>query len=263
MKRGRSERVGPPRYTPGKGGRGKPGVTVYGRRAVLEAFEAPGVVVEHVWISNEVPNSLRKELIARCAQANALWSETSARVVHAVSDDPRHDQGLAANVRLALVRPVDDLVRERPPRTRLLALDDVTNPQNVGMIVRSAVAAGMDGLLWPIDGTPWVSGLIIKSSAATVYRCPIWTCETLGGGLDALRAGGWRIYGLAGDGASDLFTLDIEDRGVFVMGAETTGVGKDAGARVDRWVSIPMDNGVESLNVAVAASLVAFRAARS
>jgi len=246
--------------------RGGSGLVVFGRRAVLEALAEPGLEVERIVAARDGSASLRKELAA-AARARGLQLELlPAQEVHALSGERRHDQGVAAALRLTRLVDVEIFVAERKGRgarrpVRLLALDGITNPQNVGMIVRSAVAAGLDGLLWPRIGSPWVSGLVVKASASALYRCPIVRCDTLVEGLQVLKGGGFDLVGLAGDAGRSLFDFELPHRVAFVVGGETRGLSRETDALLDARLGIPMRGGVESLNVAVAASLVCYRVA--
>src|SRR5690606_10472473 len=111
--------------------------------------------------------------------------------------------------------------------TRVLAMDTITNPQNLGMIIRSAVAAGISAVLWPRVGCPWVNGLVIKSSAATVYKVPIVVCHDLASAIGHLQGVGFRVAGLEADDGTDLFDHTPSHRAVYVIGSETTGISRD------------------------------------
>jgi 23S rRNA (guanosine2251-2'-O)-methyltransferase len=100
--------------------------------------------------------------------------------------------------------------------------------------------------------------LVIKASAGTVYRAPILICPTLPDALEQCRAQGARICTLQADAQQSLFQYDPGAFCVYVLGNETDGVSDRASALADTRLSIPMRNGVESLNVAVTASLIAF-----
>lgn len=249
-------------------GRGHAEVVVFGRRAVLEALAERAVEVLEVRAAKDAPAPFRKELGAACRERGAPSPElTDARGVSALSGEPRHDQGVAARVRLTRVMEVDAFAQSLTGANaknpaRVIALDGVTNPQNVGMIIRSAAAAGMSAILWPLVGSPWVNGLIVKSSASTIFRFPIVRCHTLSEGLWELKRAGFTLYGLAADGATSLFDCRPAHRGAFIMGGETEGLSRETLDLLDERVSIPMAAGVESLNVAVAAGLVCFHAAR-
>ncbi len=247
--------------------RGDPNLTVCGRRSVLEALAAERVEVEQVVVSRSTPKPFRKDLAAACRERGLTPIEADARAVADLSGDPRHDQGVAARIRLAAVTDADALLdtlkgaRAKRP-ARLLALENVTNPQNVGMIVRSVVAGGLDGVLWPTEGAPWVGGLVIKASAGTLYRCPIVRCPTLEEGLWTLKAGGFTALGLRAGDAESLWDHHPPHRAVYILGSETVGVSDAIAALIDRWVAIPMPGPAESLNVAVTAGVLCMALAR-
>lgn len=243
--------------------RGATEIVVFGRRAVLEALASPGVEVLKVRRSERAPAPFIKELNQVCRERGLTPEVTPEGAVHTVSGAPRHDQGVVARVRLLNIIEPDVFTQSLTGRraaqpTRLIALDNVTNPQNIGMIVRSAVASGMSGMLWPTVGSPWIDGLTIKSSASTIYRATIIRCGLLSEGLWTLKQSGFRVVGLAGDAPLRLRDHEPPHRAVYVVGSETLGLSSAAADAVDEFVSIPMRGGVESLNVAVAAALVCF-----
>jgi 23S rRNA (guanosine2251-2'-O)-methyltransferase len=249
--------------------RGSSEIVVFGRRAVLEALgqlEAKaGIAVEEVRVARDVPAPFRKQLAARVRGLGVPFVEGARRDVNSLSCEPRHDQGVAARVQLNRLTEVSSFIAGRKGRSarqpvRLLALDGVTNSQNIGMIVRSCVAAGLDGMLWPLAGSPWVNGLVIKSSASTLYCCDLLRCETLAEGLHLLASAGYEIAGLAGAGGENLFDYRVPHRAVFVLGGETLGLSEEVEGLIDTRLRIPMSPSVESLNVAVAASMVCFKA---
>ena len=249
--------------------RGDSQVVVFGRRAVLEALgqrEAKaGLEVEEVRIARDAPAAFRKQLAEKVRGLGVPLAVGSRRDVSALSAEPRHDQGVAARVRLNRLTGVDTFIAGHKGRSarrpvRLLALDGVTNSQNIGMIVRSCVAAGLDGMLWPLAGSPWVNGLVIKSSASALYSCDLLCCDTLAEGLHLLASAGYELVGLSGGEGENLFDYSVPHRAVFVLGGETRGLSDEVEGLIDRRLRIPMDPRVESLNVAVAASMVCFKA---
>ncbi len=248
-------------------GRGEGEVVVFGRRAVLEAIGAPGARVHAVLVDGGLHADFRKTLSRRCREAGVALEVSSRAAVSALSRAPRHDQGVAARVVLERLMEMEGFLAQRTGRAarapiRLLAFDAITNAQNIGMIVRSAVAAGIDAVLWPLRGCPWVNGLVIKSSAATLYSCPIIRSPSLIQGLGELRAAGFSCVGLSASAEHDLFEWRPAHRTVLVVGGETEGICDEAAALLDDRLAIPMARGVESLNVAVAASIACFRLAQ-
>ena len=105
----------------------------------------------------------------------------------------------------------------------------------------------------------WINGLVVKASSGTVLRAPVVRCATAALGIAALRGEGYACHGLTADGDVSLFDFTPPHRLVFAIGNETRGLGDDVRAQLDGTCRIPMGGGVESLNAAVAASLVCYR----
>jgi 23S rRNA (guanosine2251-2'-O)-methyltransferase len=177
-----------------------------------------------------------------------------------ISKNGKQDQGVALDIVCGGFQALDDylsgLAGTAPQR--LLALDGITNPQNLGMIVRSATAGQIDGIIWSRKGNAAPGPLVIKASVGTLYRAPILSCQTLLEGLRDCQRAGIEICTLAADAGESLFEHRPDGHCIYVLGNETTGVSDQVAALSERRLSIPMNNGVESLNVAVTASLIAF-----
>ncbi len=144
----------------------------------------------------------------------------------------------------------------------MLVLDGLTTPANVGMILRTATAAGLDGIVVPRRGVASIDPLVVKASAGVAFRAPILKAFTAGEAVAALKQRGFHVVGLDADGDDDLFTAHLPEPVAFVLGSETAGLSPDVADLVDTWVSIPMAAGVESLNVAAAGAVVCFELVR-
>ncbi len=246
--------------------RGESELVVFGHHAVREAIHSPGVDVLEVRLVKGRSTAERRALRHAAGLAGIDVAEVSRSELTRLTGAPRHDQGFAARVRLLRVGDVESFTSATKGRaarrpSRLIALDGVTNSQNVGMVVRSVVGAGLDGLLWPLVGQPWVNGLVVRAAAGALFECPILLCDSLVSGLGILQAAGYSCCGLDAGAERSLFESDVPHRSVFVLGSEARGLSKDVRALLDDLVSIPMVGPIESLNVAVAAGLVCFHAA--
>lgn len=146
----------------------------------------------------------------------------------------------------------------RPPRSSCC----VTNPSNVGMIIRSAAGAGLSGVVLPEVGSPDIGPLVVRASAGIALRTTILRCPSAAAGTAALADAGLAVHGLRTAGAEVLFTSELGERAAYVLGNETDGISAPVAALVERWLAIPMARGVESLNVASAAAVLAFEVAR-
>ncbi len=237
-------------------------LTVYGRNPVLEALQATGIVCErlHLASSNKpAPIIEQIEALARRQQAEILRHGRAE--LARISRNAREDQGVAADVRWPGYRRLDDVM---PLSARngnaLLAVDGITNPQNLGMLIRSATAGACDGILLPRLGGCDIGPLVIKASAGVLFRARLLRGERLPAALGQLRDCGWKISVLDGTAPRSLFAEQDDAARVYVLGNESAGVSGAVQALADERVAIPMSNGVESLNVAVSAALVVFRA---
>jgi 23S rRNA (guanosine2251-2'-O)-methyltransferase len=127
------------------------------------------------------------------------------------------------------------------------------------MIIRSACAGNIDGILLPQKGNAQIDPLVIKASAGTLFRAPILRCENLKKALEAFQAAGSTICSLSSHAQQQLKNFQPKGACIYVLGNESDGVSKEIEALCNERVCIPMNNGVESLNVAVTAALIAFQ----
>lgn len=235
-------------------------LTVYGRNSVLETLQNKNLVCHalHMAESNRDGGIIGE--ITKCAQRLGVPIKLHSREALArISKNGKQDQGVAVDVLCPAFRSLDDFLaeREEQPR-RMLALDGITNPQNLGMIIRSAAAGAVDGILLPRKGTAALGPLVIKASAGTLYRAPLLLCASLPEALKRCQEHGAEVCTLEAQAAHSLFGHRERNFCIYVLGNETEGVSAAVSALADIRLSIPMRNGVESLNVAVTASLIAY-----
>ncbi len=129
------------------------------------------------------------------------------------------------------------------------------------MILRTATAAGLDGIVVPDAGTAEIGPVAIKASAGVAFDAPILRVDRLEYAMVQLADARFEIVGLEAAGSS-LFGADLGERLAVVVGNETEGLSSEAREACGRFVSLPLANGVESLNVAAAASVVCYELVR-
>jgi len=237
-------------------------VTVYGRKPVMEALADGALVVDKVVLADNAHGPAVREILDTAAGRGVPVRRASAHRVKVLAGNGRHDQGVLADVVAPRMRPLKAFLSQVPARASVLVLDQITNPANVGMILRTATAAGLDGVVLPRRGVPGVDPLVVKASAGVAFHAPVLRCATAAEACDALGAAGFMLLGLAADAGTSVFTAPLPDRCAFVLGNETSGVSDAVRAAVSRWLSIPMAGGVESLNVASAAAVLCFELVR-
>ena len=144
----------------------------------------------------------------------------------------------------------------------LIALDEVTDPHNLGAVARSALAAGAAGLVVPKHRSARVTPAAVKASAGTLEILPVAQVTNVVAFLRRAKDAGFWVYGAAGESAVSYVDTDLTGRVVIVAGAEGRGLRSLVARTCDALVSIPMEPPVESLNVSVAAALLLYEARR-
>ena len=169
-------------------------------------------------------------------------------------------QGIA--LRTPLIEPLDLEALAAPADGVLLMLDQVTDPQNVGAIFRSAAAFGARGIILQERHAPPLSGALAKAAAGAVDKIPHARQTNLSRALERLEEMGWRAVGLDGSTETALGdTLDSRPT-VLVMGSEGEGLRRLVSEHCDTLAKIPMPGGFESLNVSAAAAVALYEASR-
>lgn len=239
-------------------------VTVYGIRPVLAALTDERLTVDKVLVAEGSQSASIREIVAAAEARGVPVRRVSSQRINFLSGNPRHDNGVLADVVAPRMRTLVDALggrhHERPDT--VLVLDGIKTPANVGMILRTATAAGLDGVVVPHRGVADIDPLVVKASAGVAFRAPVLRCGTAEEAVERLVEAGYEVVGLAAGAKESLFETDVEPPVAFVLGSETEGVTDAVRPYVARWVSIPMPGDVESLNVASATAVVAFEIVR-
>lgn len=235
-------------------------LTIFGRKPVLEALQDPNLKVHrlHLALSNK-PAPIVEQMQALATQRGVAIVTHDKQGLSRISKNAKQDQGVALDIMCDKFAQADELLRHLPLAFELLAVDNVTNPQNLGMIIRSVCASPCLGLLMPERGCAKLDALVIKASAGTLFRTAIFRCQDLAETLAEFRKEDTDVYGLEAQAKQSLKGFAPSQRSIYVLGNETDGLSPQVQRVCNRTLSIPMCNGVESLNVSIAASLLAFR----
>lgn len=255
--------------SPGRGRKDGREVLV-GRNPVVEALRA-GVPASALYVQQYVDTDDRvREALSTAADQGMPLMEVTRIELDRMSGGAAH-QGLLLTVpAYDYLDPSDLLARaiDSGHAPLIVALDGVTDPRNLGAIVRSAAAFGADGVVVPERRAAGVTGSAWKASAGTLAHVPVARATNLTRALTAYRKAGCTVIGLAADGDVEMTALPVDIATgplVVVIGGEGRGMSRLVGETCDHVVSIPMATGTESLNAAVAAgiALYAVAAARS
>ncbi len=241
------------------------GEQVEGRQAVRELLIAGRRKVRELWIATELEESevigdiidIARSQRVQITDVNRKRLDMAAR-----SEAP---QGVIAWAAPLTETPFDDLVKRRPGRSPfLVALDGVTDPGNLGAIIRSADGAGVTGVILPRHRAVHVTPTAAKAAAGAIEHVPMSLVAGLPNALQRMRDAGIWVVGLDDAGDRSLFDLgDLAAEGIcMVMGAEGAGLSRLVRERCDLIVHIPMRGRLSSLNVSNAAALALYEVAR-
>jgi 23S rRNA (guanosine2251-2'-O)-methyltransferase len=236
-------------------------LTVYGRKSVLEVLQDPELDCHALHLADSnIEKGIVADIRALAKSRNIPVNIHSRLALSRISKNGKQDQGVAADILCPAFNTVEEYLKSLPEsaNVRLLALDGISNPQNLGMIVRSAAAGSIDGIIWSRRGNAALGPLVIKASAGTLYRAPLLLCQDLPQALAQCRDATMTVCTLEANARTSLFEYRSNTSVVYVLGNETEGISESVHKIADKALSIPMRNGVESLNVAVTASLIAF-----
>ncbi|MFN2588310.1 MAG: 23S rRNA (guanosine(2251)-2'-O)-methyltransferase RlmB [Actinomycetota bacterium] len=236
-----------------------PGV-VWGRRPVLEAL-ASDRGVERILLARDLaPSGIIGESRRR-AEAAAVPVRLVPRSEVAAAAGRVNHQGVVAFTARFRYAPVESILGYDD--ARVLFLDGVTDPHNLGSLLRSADGAGFHGVVIPSRRSAGVTGTVRRVSAGAAEVVPVARVSSLGAALDhAKRAGLW-VVGLDGDAEDDVWSSPLVEPPVaLVLGAEDRGISKGVAGRCDAVLRIPSAGRISSLNVAVAGAVAMFEVSR-
>ncbi len=233
-------------------------LTIYGRNAVYEALLDPNThpFRLHLSTSNkpiEIIDSLKKSATKRGVEI--LYHDKNE--LSRISKNAKQDQGVALDIEMQSFMDMATFLQTHDSY-RILAIDSVENPQNLGLIIRSACAGNIDAILLAKKGNAALGSLVIKASAGTLFRMPILRVDDLSASLKVLQAQDASVYTMSLKATKSYKEVEYGAKCIFVIGNESRGVSEPIEALSDHRIIIPMQRGVESLNAAVAASLLAF-----
>jgi len=238
---------------------------VAGRNSVVEALRAD-IPASALYISSRIDSDERvKEALRAAGDRGLPLMEASKLDLDRLTDGAIH-QGLALQVPAYRYADVDDLLETAAAAARaplLVVLDGITDPRNLGAVVRSAAAFGAHGVVVPERRAAGMTASAWKTSAGAASRVRVAQVTNLNRTLDALKKNGCFVLGLDADGDVELPGLSLASEPVvLVVGSEGKGLSRLVREGCDQVVSIPMDAATESLNAGVAAGVALYEIAR-
>ncbi|WP_244279663.1 23S rRNA (guanosine(2251)-2'-O)-methyltransferase RlmB [Synechococcus sp. UW179A] len=237
---------------------------LWGRHATQAALEA-GRPIHRIWCTTEMRSAPKFLQLLRDAKASGVLVEevTWARLAQ-MTGGAVH-QGIALQTAAADTLNLPDLIDgcgelNEPPL--LLALDGLTDPHNLGAIVRSAEALGAHGVVLPQRRSAGLTGSVAKVAAGALEHLPVARVVNLNRSLETLKDAGYRVVGLAEEGDQTLEEVDLEGPLVVVTGSEGQGLSMLTRRHCDQLIRIPLRGVTPSLNASVATALCLYEVAR-
>ncbi len=250
---------GKPRYEAAHGE-----VLVWGLHAARAAFLNPKRRITRLWLTEageklfaKTQDEARDELLKR-PDAKHMEREELDRIAPPNSVH----QGIVVETAPLPDVSLHDLLVTDPPPDLLLVLDQVTDPHNVGAILRSAAAFGAGAVVMTERNAPTTTGVLAKAASGALEHVPMVHVVNLARALDELREAGYWCIGLAEEGAKNLGDLDLSGRTAMVLGAEGEGLRHLTRKKCDELARLPTRGPIGSLNVSNAAAVALYEARR-
>lgn len=230
-----------------------------GRNPVVELLESDPSRVEKVFVQKGAGGEVIDRIAALARRHSVPLQRAPVERLNRLAGAVRH-QGVVALAGAIAYASLEDVIARAARRAagfpRLLYLDRVTDPRNLGAILRSALAFGVDGVLVPTSSSAPLNAAAVKTSAGAAFKVPVARLSNPVDELDGMRERGYWLIGASGDAAASVNELDWGRPVVIAMGSEGAGLGRAIRNVCDELVSIPMSPAAESLNVSVAAAIL-------
>ena len=236
---------------------------IEGRNAVAEALRA-GTPSDKVFLlKGEVDLPLR-QLANQARQQGAVLAEVDRHKLDAMSRTHAH-QGIIAVAAVREYASVEDLLqaaRDRGEPPLLVVCDELSDPHNLGAVIRTAECAGAHGVIIPKRRSAGLTAVVAKTSAGAVSHLPVARGANLPSLLKQLKKEGLWIFGAAADGPVSLYEADLKGPAAIVIGSEGSGMSRLVAETCDVLVRIPMKGKLNSLNASAAAAILLYEAVR-
>ena len=236
---------------------------IEGRNAVIEALRA-GRAIDKIYLAKGDVDKTLGHIASKARAAGVVVVECDRRKLDFMSATKAH-QGVIALCAVREYCSVEDilaLAAERGEKPFVIVCDEISDPHNLGAIIRSAECAGAHGVVIPKRRSAGLTTIVDKASAGAAEHMLIARVPNLPAALDTLKSRGLWVYGTAADGSSPLWQTDFTGPVALVIGSEGDGMGRLVRESCDFTVSLPMKGKVSSLNASTAAGIVMYEVLR-
>ena len=236
---------------------------IEGRNAVIEALRA-GETIDKIYLQKGDTDKTLGHIASKARAAGVVVVEADKRKLDAMSRTHAH-QGVIAQAAVREYASVDDILaaaREKGEPPLILVCDELSDPRNLGAVIRTADAAGAHGVIIPKRRSAGLTAVVGKTSAGAVAHVPVARVPNLTALLKELKEAGIWVFGTAANGTTSLYEADLKGPAAIVIGSEGSGMSRLVAETCDFTVSIPMFGKINSLNASAAAAVLLYEAVR-
>ena len=236
---------------------------IEGRNAVIEALRA-GTPVDKIYLARGETDSALGHIASTARSRGIVVVECDRRKLDGMSRTHSH-QGVIALAAVREYASVDDILNaaeEKGEPPLIVVCDELSDPHNLGAVIRTAECAGAHGVIIPKRRSAGLTAVVGKTSAGAVAHVPVARVPNLPALLKELKEEGVWVFGTAADGTTPLYQADLKGPAAIVIGSEGTGMGRLVAENCDFTVSIPMFGKINSLNASAAAAVLLYEAVR-
>lgn len=231
----------------------------YGVNPIQELLSREPETIEKIYVRENLRSSASYIIVNSASDHRIPFVKVPESKLTELVGDVNHQGIVAAISEIKYLEFQDWLDRLKPDsETAVLCLDEIEDPQNLGAILRTAAAAGITAVIVPKHRQAPVNATVLKTSAGTAGRIPIIRTVNLNQAILSLKENKFWIAGLDQKATSSIWDQTFDVPMAFVIGNEGRGMRKKTGEHCDFLLSLPMENGVESLNASVSAALICY-----
>ena len=236
---------------------------IEGRNAVIEALRA-GVTIDKIYIMKGDTDATLGHIASSAREKGVVVVDADRRKLDGMSRTHSH-QGVIALAAVREYASVEDILaaaREKGEAPLIVVCDELSDPHNLGAVIRTAECAGAHGIIIPKRRSAGLTAIVAKTSAGAVSHMPVARVPNIPSLLKQLKEEGVWVFGTAADGNTTLYNADLKGPAAIVIGSEGDGMGRLVGEQCDFRVSIPMKGHINSLNASAAAAILLYEAVR-
>lgn len=236
---------------------------IEGRNAVIEALRA-GETIDKIYLQKGETDKTLGHIASKARAAGVVVVEADRRKLDAMSLTHSH-QGIIAVAAVRAYATVEDILsiaEARGEKPLLVVCDEISDPHNLGAIIRTAECAGAHGVVIPKRRSAGLTAVVAKSSAGAVSYMPVARVPNIPALLKDLKKQGIWVFGAAAEGTVSLYGADFKNAAAIVIGSEGDGMTRLVRENCDFLVSIPMKGRISSLNASAAAAILLYEALR-